>query len=628
MGFCGGMCWRALQRFYNAIPIPRDEPPPSEGDDLYNELWDTQVNSVPVSLIGKLLNWQSSPKTTIPGYSYVRESLGSRTQNEWPQVKNSIDSSKPVTITLIAHSNEVLPTKLVDHHRVVAYAYDIRPVSSGDDAPSGADSKVTLRIYDPNEPNDNNVRLTFFLGADGDDIKLRHTYKGSRYKGFFKDDKNRKYRYSVPTYVRIDNCEQTGFSSATLADYQLTFSWQCSFIPYFNIIIDDVNWQYNTIAGLAKSQFQPIGEDNKQCPSWNSNLNIGLKLPRNISKVEVRLLDNSTYNDSIEVDAVPGITCYPFINSRAVSDQLCIFDNRISDIDLFIKESNPSESEVEQLDLPFRWVLEVRRGHVDTRRPRDDLTTATLETFQSTRLGNVIVPILANFEEKNLAPPTVKSGIVKRNGTVIQTINPMDDQNQEIFDGFTNNPSDYDNNTEIEFLYKSRDRTGVEVTGKAWFYGQSIIFRQFSIFINVFDPNKLARLQGMAIELVKRGLLDVVIGLQPRSIDPVQLMNKIRSHSQLQGLIDQAIRTSWSNSSCWQVAWKVQSAFLKLTETGRANEIMDMPVSKKGDMFRATKELQERQQGEVDTLALNVVVNETIRELTQDPTAVRVLMSL
>ena len=124
------------------------------------------------------------------------------------------------------------------------------------------------------------------------------------------------------------------------------------------------------------------------------------------------------------------------------------------------------------------------------------------------------------------------------------------------------------------------------------------------------------------------GLLDVVIGLQPRSIDPVQLMNKIRSHSQLQGLIDQAIRTSWSNSSCWQVAWKVQSAFLKLTETGRANEIMDMPVSKKGDMFRATKELQERQQGEVDTLALNVVVNETIRELTQDPTAVRVLMSL
>jgi len=61
MGFCGGMCWRALQRFYNAIPIPRGTPMPSEGDALYEEIWDAQVNSVPVSTLLKIYDWQMSP---------------------------------------------------------------------------------------------------------------------------------------------------------------------------------------------------------------------------------------------------------------------------------------------------------------------------------------------------------------------------------------------------------------------------------------------------------------------------------------------------------------------------------------------------------------------------------------
>ena len=636
MGFCGGMCWRALHRFYNAIPILRDTPAPSEGDVLYNEIWDEQVNSVPASTLLKIWAWHNSPD--LDHFWNPRDSLGKRTQSAWPGVKESIDASKPVTITLISRSNNLLnPKSLENDHRVVAYAYDIDS-TVGAGAPAGANSKVTLWIYDPNYPDGPNyahdaddVKLTFYLGAERSNIRLRHS-EGDEYHGFFKDDMERDYIYPDATFVRIDKCEQTGISSATRADYDLKFSWQCPFIPYFNILVDDESWKYNN---QAKSQYEPAHKDNKQCSSRTGSVTASLRLPRDISTVAVRLLDDDAYYESIEVDARPVIKCYPYIRSRAIGGP-CVCDYSINDTDLYVKDPNPSAAAVQQLDTSeYRWVMKIPRPdrdiYIDMRPDGDDLTTARVETFDRTALGNIIVPILANFEERNLATPTVKSGVVKtiRNGAVVQTTNldPLADQAQEIFDGFQNNPSDYDNDTTVEFTYQSKDIFQVVAQGRAEFFGKSILYEQSRIIVSSFDPDKLGIYLSIARELVELGIIDVAINLPsvPRTTDPVILINSLREQPQLQGMIDQAFQSSWGNRRIWQQIWNAQSELLKLAEKGKAIHVEG--EAKKGRVLKATKDLQEMQQREVDALMLNIMAKRTIDRLRRDTKFMSILMS-
>lgn len=625
MGFCGGMCWEALKRFYGASPILRDEPMPSEGDDLYDEIWDTQKKSVPVSTLWKIYWWHASPDLD---HSWSLKSLGERTTDAWPSVKSSLNNSKPVTITLIASSNDYFIHTLDETHRVVAYAYDIASNFQG--GPRGADSKVTIWIYDPNFPDIDDVKLTFYLGAEDHNIRLHHnkTQHDDRYRGFFKDDKDRDYAHLDTTNVQIVNCVQTGISSRTRADYNFTFSWKCRFIPYFNILIDNESWQYNE-DGLAKSQYQPTDKSNKQCYSRTGSLTVSLELPRKISTVAVKLLNDDTFYESIEVDARPAIKCYPYMRSRAFGEIPCVCDNDIEDTDLFIKDANPSDDAVEQLDTSeFRWVMNVSKGHVDTRRKdRDDLTTAHVSSIEKKRLGNVIVPILANFEERNLATPTVKSGTVQtfRNGEVITTdLDPFHDQAQKIFDGFLDNPSDFDNDTRVEFTYRSRDFYGLIVSGKAIFYGKSILYDQSTNTVNVFDPDKLARLEGIARYMVERGLIDDAInpptpwpGPQPDPLDPVILINEFRNHKEIQGMIDQAFQSSWDNQSIWKQIWNAQSKFLEEAEIGKAIHIEG--IAKKGKVLEATKHLHEKKQRDVDAVVLNIVVKRTLNKLLQDP---------
>lgn len=638
MGFCGGMCWTALERFYGGIPILRDVGQPSEGDPLYDEIWNTQVDSVPAGTLGDMYEWQMSPDFSHRGNPL--HSLGHRTQEAWPSVKSSLDASKPVTITLIASSSDASLKHLEDSHRVVAYAYSVG--SQGDGAPSGAHSKVTIWIYDPNYPDKDSVKLTFYRGADDNDIRLRHS-KGDEFHGFFKDDRVRSYDCSDATMVQIDKCEQTGISSATRADYDFKFSWRCRFIPYFNILVNGASWRYNRSS--ARSRYEPTDKDNKQCPSRTGSLTVNLNVLRDVFTVAVRLLRDDSYYESIEVDALPSFKCYPYIRSRTVGEQPCVSDYDIEDTDLFIKDPsdpndpNPSDAEIEQVDTSeFRWVMHLPRGHIDTRGPRDDLTTAYVEAIESKRLGNVIVPILANFEERNLAAPTEKSGWVTifRNGAAVgppTSLGPLADQAQKIFDGFLDNPSDYDNDTWVKFDYVSRDSHNAAARGQALFFGKSVLFYQSTMRVSVFDPAKLARLEGIARELVERGLIGIAInpprgwpGPRPGPLDPIKLVRKLRRQRQLQGMIDQAFQSTWGNRRIWRQIWYAQSELLKQTDKGRAIHIEGK--AKKGKVLKATKELQEKQQRAVDALVLNIVVKKTIDRLRRDPNVINMLSSL
>lgn len=109
LGFCGGMCWTALKRFYDRIPIDTSAPTPKQGDALYNEILSAQEDSLPVARIAKIFNWQNSPDLPRAG---LYHSLVSATRGEWPKVQDHLDHYGPVTLTLIASSNDFNPANL------------------------------------------------------------------------------------------------------------------------------------------------------------------------------------------------------------------------------------------------------------------------------------------------------------------------------------------------------------------------------------------------------------------------------------------------------------------------------------------------------------------------------------
>ena len=660
MGFCGGMCWRALKRFYGGTCIPRDIQAPSQGDALYDEIFDAQKDSLPGSTLWKILSWQRSPDQ---GHWYRSDSsLGNDTQQEWSNIKSSLDNSQPVTLTLITSSNDGRLLHLSNNHRVVAYAYQerelydwewVHPDNKNDDPSYRAQiGAVDILIYDPNYPNDDDVYLTFYKGCDDSWIDLKHS-KGLDVHGFFLDDKDRSYASADSTILRINKCEQTGISSATMADYDLKFFWRCRFIPYFCIQVDGIDWNYNS---LLRDNYEPKNRPdgtpfvNKQCPTRTDSVTVSLKLTRARSKVAVKLLDTDDYYQSVEVDAVPAIDCYPYVRRGASGGSPQVHDTGITIADLFIKNPSPTQIEVQQLDTsPFRWIIfKPQQPVVDTRGRQNDLTKAVIVVMDSYQLGNIKVPVLADFVEKNLAAPTQTSGTVTiKNGQTFQIIKlvTLSQPPVKIFDGFTNNPANYDNDTTVEFIYTSKDRFGVVAHGQTTFYGRSIIYQQISATLYVFDPAKVARLEAIARDLIERNLIDIAIELPhvgdpgrgpfpprvggqlpPRPVDPILLMGKLRSHQKLQDAIDRTLKALWSNAAVWQEVWKEQSEMLKVA--GPSKTVWTGKLAKAGEILKATNEIKEADQRKYDAVVLNRFANGVIDQLRRDPTVIDILKSL
>ena len=188
MGFCGGMCWKALDDFYAGIPVPRNIALPNQGEPLYNELLAKQIVSLPPQMILKIFDWQQCPD--LSSWHNIRNNQGYRSQKEWPAIQALLDRGKPVTITLIASSGDVNPLHLTNCHRVVAYDYKIVPPTDDEwihGPRNGQIRRVDLSIYDPNYPGDDGVSLSFYLNCRNNWIGLSHG-RGNHFHGFFKDD--------------------------------------------------------------------------------------------------------------------------------------------------------------------------------------------------------------------------------------------------------------------------------------------------------------------------------------------------------------------------------------------------------------------------------------------------------
>jgi len=145
-GLCGGMSWLARERFQSGLSIPPDRVPPENGSPLFKAIVRRQVMS---------LDWLRGPFRFwwmgLRGPSWAR---GRTLIVEWPRIREQIDDGRLALIGLVRHEG-MSPWRLTDSHQVLAHAYAVDP-ASGD---------ITLRLYDPNWPDRDDVSVT--LGREG-----------------------------------------------------------------------------------------------------------------------------------------------------------------------------------------------------------------------------------------------------------------------------------------------------------------------------------------------------------------------------------------------------------------------------------------------------------------------------
>lgn len=144
-GLCGGMAFTVRDLFDAGLAVPPDREPPPNGSPRFRSLVRRQVES---------LDWMR-----LPLKFWVRSALGgsfggdrarATHEREWPRLRREIDEGRLTMIGLVRAAGWN-PRRLTGNHQVIAWGY----------AEGGRG--VTLRLYDPNHPDRDDVTATLQL---------------------------------------------------------------------------------------------------------------------------------------------------------------------------------------------------------------------------------------------------------------------------------------------------------------------------------------------------------------------------------------------------------------------------------------------------------------------------------
>lgn len=168
MGFCGGMCAGALNRFAKDVKMPDERKTPVLGTSLFDELLKRQVKAMHPIVLAKMYKFQSAPDKVDP---FRKTSIGQLTRREWPKLKTALDNGEPAILVLIRASGFFgNPTK---NHQVLATGYKFDP----------ATKDLVIYEYDPNKPDQKHT-LVLNLGLPEGRLFLKDSARrGTR--GFF-----------------------------------------------------------------------------------------------------------------------------------------------------------------------------------------------------------------------------------------------------------------------------------------------------------------------------------------------------------------------------------------------------------------------------------------------------------
>jgi hypothetical protein len=152
-GLCGGMAFTVRDLFEAGVAAPPDREPPANGSPRFKSIVRRQVQS---------LDWMRLPfrfwLRSALGASFGGDRARATYEREWPKVRREIDEGRLAMIGLVRVGGWN-PFRLTGNHQVMAFGY----------AEDGRG--VTLRIYDPNWPDRDDVSVTLHL-----DPALRPTH--------------------------------------------------------------------------------------------------------------------------------------------------------------------------------------------------------------------------------------------------------------------------------------------------------------------------------------------------------------------------------------------------------------------------------------------------------------------
>ncbi len=153
-GLCGGMCFAAADFYIAGRTPPRSTTPPRRGTALYRYIYQRQADSLGERLAyaAQFSLWMDMPDTgpfsaSAASVAQLNDALA------------LLDDGKPAHIGLVYISSK--QTREPWHnHQVLATSYRL-------DENDGGATACSLRIYDPNYPGDDGVRIDLALALEG-----------------------------------------------------------------------------------------------------------------------------------------------------------------------------------------------------------------------------------------------------------------------------------------------------------------------------------------------------------------------------------------------------------------------------------------------------------------------------
>ena len=167
-GLCGGMAFAALDLWFAGLRPGPDCEAPLEGTPAFDYLARRQVDSFELGLGPARFYLLGAPWRS--GASRAAEVL----RRELPRVRRELAAGRPVPIGLV-HAVSANPATLIQDHQVVVCGIEAGPVAGS----------LSLRIYDPNRPGDDSVRLTIGPTSSGGAVAIDYS-SGQPVVAFFR----------------------------------------------------------------------------------------------------------------------------------------------------------------------------------------------------------------------------------------------------------------------------------------------------------------------------------------------------------------------------------------------------------------------------------------------------------
>jgi hypothetical protein len=151
-GLCGGMVFAALDYWAAGRRPPEDREPPASGTPLFRYLLRRLIESWhlpagPLVYLRFMQPWypdgnQRRGPMTVHGRAWHM------VVRQWPLVRAELDRGWPCPLGLVKVMS-ANPADIGKNHQVLAYGYDM------------AGTAVTVRLYDPNQADNDDVALSF-----------------------------------------------------------------------------------------------------------------------------------------------------------------------------------------------------------------------------------------------------------------------------------------------------------------------------------------------------------------------------------------------------------------------------------------------------------------------------------